>query len=374
MSAGRNFILGTAGHVDHGKSALVRALTGTDPDRLPEEKARGITIDLGFAHLTLGDYNIGIVDVPGHEDFVRNAASGIAFMNAVLFVVAANEGWMPQSEEHLQILHYLGVERGIFVITKCDLAPGDFPLPRGDWPVVKVSAHTGEGIEQLKQAILATLAAAPAPEDIGKPRLHVDRAFTLKGIGTVVTGTLVGGSVARDEKLVIQPRDIATRARSLHNHGREVATLAPGARCAINLADVAVDAVHRGDVLTRPGLGGPSDTLDALLAISPRAKTKLKHNQSVTVSLGSGHWRARLTLFGTKELTPGRRAVGQLRFDEPVYCFAGDRFIVREATTLAGGSVLDADARRGGAKESRVLTLAATPQPGPTELVRAWLG
>jgi len=368
-----NFILGTAGHVDHGKSALVRALTGTDPDRLPEEKARGITIDLGFANLTLGDFNIGIVDVPGHEDFVRNAASGIAFMNAALFVVAANEGWMPQSEEHLQILDYLGVERGIFVITKCDLAPGDFPLPRADWPVVKVSAHTGEGIEQLKHTILATLAGAPAPADIGKPRLHVDRAFTLKGIGTVITGTLVGSSVTRDEKLVIQPGAIATRARSLHNHGREVATLGPGARCAINLADVAVADVQRGHVLTRPGLGAASDTLDALLTISPRAKTMLKHNEVINVSLGSGHWRARLTLFDTKKLLPGQQAVGQLRFEEPVYCFVGDRFIIREATTLAGGTVLDADARRGGPKESRVLSLAAVPQLTATALVRAWL-
>ncbi|MBM3890746.1 MAG: GTP-binding protein, partial [Verrucomicrobia bacterium] len=152
-----NVILGTAGHVDHGKSALVRALTGTDPDRLPEEKARGITIDLGFAHLRLGEFNIGIVDVPGHEDFVRNAASGIAFMNAVLFVVAANEGWMPQSEEHFQILKYLDVKRGLFVISKCDLAPGDFPLPRMDWPVVKVSATTGVGIEALRQAIVTAL-------------------------------------------------------------------------------------------------------------------------------------------------------------------------------------------------------------------------
>ncbi len=396
----RNFILGTAGHVDHGKSALVRALTGTDPDRLPEEKARGITIDLGFANLRMAapvaavsdrrisesesagghgpplqeiEFNIGIVDVPGHEDFVRNAASGIAFMNAALFVVAANEGWMPQSEEHLQILDYLGVERGIFVVTKRDLAPGDIPLPRADWPVVKVSAHTGAGIEQLKQTILDTLAAAPAPADIGKPRLHVDRTFTLKGIGTVVTGTLVGGSIARDDKLVIQPGDIATRARSLHNHGREVATLGPGARCAINLTDVAVDAVHRGHVLTRPGLGRPSDTLDALLTISSRAKTKLKHNEVINVSLGSGHWRARLTLFDTKELLPGQQAVGQLRFEEPVYCFVGDRFIIREATTIAGGLVLDADARRGGSKESRVHTLAGTPQPGETELIRAWL-
>ena len=362
-----NFILGTAGHVDHGKSALVKALTGTDPDRLPEEKERGITIDLGFANLTLGDFNIGIVDVPGHEDFVRNAASGIAFMNTVLFVVAANEGWMPQSEEHLQILDYLDVPRGLFVVTKCDLPAVPFTPPRADWPVVRVSAHTGEGIEPLKQAILATLASAPPPADIGKPRLHVDRVFTLKGIGTIVTGTLTGGSLKHGDKLVVQPGGVATRARSLHNHGREVETIGPGARCAINLADVGVESVRRGDVITLPDLGGPCDTLDVALRISPRAKTKLKHNEIINVSLGSGHWRARLVFFDKRELGPGEHAPGQLRFEEPVYCFVGDRFIIREATTLAGGVVLDADARRGGAKESRIVSWSAqhSPHPGP---------
>ena len=370
-----NFILGTAGHVDHGKSALVKALTGTDPDRLPEEKERGITIDLGFANLTLGDLNIGIVDVPGHEDFVRNAASGIAFMNAVLFVVASNEGWMPQSEEHLQILDYLDVQRGIFAVTKCDLPAVAFDPPRADWPAVRVSAHTGEGIEQLKQTILSTLAAAPPPADIGKPRLHVDRVFTLKGIGTIVTGTLTGGSLKHGDKLVIQPGGVATRARSLHNHGHEVETLGPGARCAINLADVAVESVRRGDVVTLPDLGGPCDTVDVALRISPRAKTKLKHNEVINVSLGSGHWRARLAFFDKRELGPGEHALGQLRFEEPVYCFVGDRLIIREATTLAGGIVLDADARRGGSKESRILPLDNmwTGEIRGADIVRAWL-
>ncbi|MFA5192964.1 MAG: GTP-binding protein, partial [Verrucomicrobiia bacterium] len=372
MTAPRNFILGTAGHVDHGKSALVKALTGTDPDRLPEEKERGITIDLGFANLALGDFNIGIVDVPGHEDFVRNAASGIAFMNAVLFVVAANEGWMPQSEEHLQILDYLDVRRGIFVVTKCDLPAVAFTPPRADWPVIRVSAHTGEGLEQLRQTIIATLAGVPPSDDIGKPRLHVDRVFTLKGIGTVVTGTLTGGSLKRGDKLVIQPGGVATRARSLHNHGREVDSLGPGARCAINLADVPVESVRRGDVVTQPELGGPCDTVDVALRISPRTKTKLKHNEIVNISLGSGHWRARVTLFDARELLPGEQALGQLRFEAPVYCFVGDRFIIREASTIAGGVVLDADARRGGLKESRVYSMMPS-QPTAADLIRAWL-
>ncbi len=372
MTATQNFILGTAGHVDHGKSALVKSLTGVDPDRLPEEKERGITIDLGFANLALGDFNIGIVDVPGHEDFVRNAASGIAFMNAVLFVVAANEGWMPQSEEHLQILDYLDVPRGIFVVTKCDLPAVAFTPPRADWPVVRVSAHTGEGIEQLRQTIAATLAGGSPSEDVGKPRLHVDRVFTLKGIGTIVTGTLTGGSLKRGDKLIVQPGGIATRARSLHNHGREVDSLGPGARCAINLADVPVEGVRRGDVVTSPGLGGSCDTVDVALRISPRAKSKLKHNEIINVSLGSGHWRARVTLFDARELLPGEQALGQLRFETPVYCFVGDRFIIREATTIAGGVVLDADARRGGLKESRVYSVAAGQQTA-TSLVRAWL-
>lgn len=372
MTAPRNFILGTAGHVDHGKSALVKALTSTDPDRLPEEKERGITIDLGFANLALGDFNIGIVDVPGHEDFVRNAASGIAFMNTVLFVVATNEGWMPQSEEHLQILDYLDVPRGIFVVTKCDLPAVDFTPPRADWPVVRVSAHTGEGIEQLQQTIIATLASAPTPDDVGKPRLHVDRVFTLKGIGTIVTGTLTGGSLKRGDKLVVQPGGGATRARSLHNHGHEVASLGPGTRCAINIADMPIESVRRGDVITLPELGGPSDTVDVALRISPRAKTKLKHNEVINVSLGSGHWRARAVLFDAAEIRPGEQAVGQLRFETPVYCFTGDRFIIREATTIAGGVVLDADARRGRPKESRVYAVK-TAQPAASDLVCSWL-
>src|SRR5213594_2033546 len=233
MSA-RNFIIATAGHVDHGKSALVKALTGIDPDRLPEEKARGITIDLGFAHLELpssindpsATFHLGIVDVPGHEDFVKNMVAGVGSIDLALFVVAADDGWMPQTEEHLQILGYLGVNRAVVALTKIDLVENIEAVsarlreklagsPFAQAPIVPASVLTGRGLEELKAALIRVLADTPSPRDIGKPRLPVDRVFTLRGIGTVVTGTLTGGMFRRGQAVVIQPSGRTARIRSL---------------------------------------------------------------------------------------------------------------------------------------------------------------
>src|SRR2546423_13842857 len=251
-----HFIMATAGHVDHGKSSLVKALTGTDPDRLPEEKARGITIYLGFANLRLpapssaldaqrSSFSVGLVDVPGHEDFVRNMIAGVGSIDLALFIVAADDGWMPQTEEHLQILLYLGVKRIVVALTKSDLGNIDNVTSQireklrettfANAEIVPTSVRTGEGLEDLKRALASEFAALSPPRDIEKPRLFVDRAFTLRGIGTVVTGTLSGGQFQRGQDAVIQPHNLSTRIRSIQSHGRDSEIANPGMRTAINL-------------------------------------------------------------------------------------------------------------------------------------------
>src|SRR4051794_24747029 len=250
MSDIHHFIVATAGHVDHGKSALIRALTGTDPDRLPEEKLRGITIDLGFAHLDLpspeateSSFRLGIVDVPGHEDFVKNMVAGVGSIDLALLVVAADDGWMPQTEEHLQILIYLGVRRIVVALTKIDLveaadaAEGKVraqlaDTPFGDAAIVRTSITTGSGVEELKAQLACEFSVLVPQRDLGKPRLAVDRAFILRGIGTIVTGTLVGGTLRRGQAVVVQPAEIPARIRTIQNHNREVEEIGPGTRTA----------------------------------------------------------------------------------------------------------------------------------------------
>jgi selenocysteine-specific elongation factor len=389
----RSYILATAGHVDHGKSALVRTLTGTDPDRLPEEKARGITIDLGFAHLDLGTDHLGIVDVPGHEDFVKNMVAGVGSIDLALFVVAADDGWMPQTEEHLQILLYLGVTRAVVAMTKVDLAADEAAAraqigtrlkgtPFESAPIVGTSIVANSGFDALRAALATVLKDLPPQRDVGKPRLPVDRAFVLKGVGTVVTGTLTGGPLKRGQGVVVQPSGRAARVRTMQTHNAEVEAIVPGSRVALNLPDLQVDAdgraaagtgvVQRGDVITLADLGKPSDTIDVVLERSGRgaergaedaipaggASRRLKDATRVRVHLGSGDFPCRVYFIdGEKELPPGGRSLAQLRFEQPVFAFAGDRFIVRdwpEQHTLAGGIVLDPDAvRRGYRQDAR---------------------
>ena len=365
--ADRHFIVATAGHVDHGKSALVRTLTGTDPDRLPEEKARGITIDLGFAHLTLpGGLDLGVVDVPGHEDFVKNMVAGVGSVDVALFVVAVDDGWMPQTEEHLQILAYLGVTRAVVALTKSDLTPTPTlaaeevrarlhgtPFERA--PVVLTSTVTGHGFDELRATLAAILAEVPPPRDTGKPRLPIDRVFTLRGVGTVVTGTLTGGTLARGAAVVVQPAGRAGHVRSVQSHGRDQEAAPSGTRAAFNLPELAAtgdDAVARGDTLTLPGLGEASATLDVLLTRFDRAPeahaAPLRDGTHVRVHHGSGHRLARVHLLDGGVLAPGASAVAQLRCDAPVFAFAGDRLVLRDGAgraTLAGGVVLDPDGR-----------------------------
>ncbi len=377
-----HYIIGTAGHIDHGKSTLIEKLTGTDPDRLPEEKQRGMTIELGFASLSMettdgsGDrLELGVVDVPGHADFVKNMVAGVGAIDLALFIVAADDGWMPQTEEHYQILRYLGLERVVVALTKIDLAEDlDLVLEDvrenledGGWsdaPVVPVSAHTGEGIDELRQTIASILTEAPPVRSVGKPRLPVDRAFSLKGVGTVVTGTLADGDVRVGSDLVAQPSGENVHVRSVQSHNQAAEISRPGTRTALNLAGIGVRESHRhsdggvgrGDVLTLPGLGGPVEAIDVLVEKSSRAirgmrrSTKaIRTGRQVMFHHGSAGIPARIHFLRRRKLDPGESGVAELRFKEPIYVFAGDRFVLRDASlgyTLAGGVVLDEDANR----------------------------
>ncbi len=370
-----HFIVATAGHVDHGKSALVKALTGIDPDRLPEEKARGITIDLGFAHLELAatdgrSFHLGLVDVPGHEDFVKNMVAGVGSIDLALFVVAADDGWMPQTEEHLQILSYLGVKHAVVALTKIDLVEGreegaiallreqlgDTPFAGA--PIVPTSVLTGRGLDELKAALSESLGRVPPPPELGKPRLAIDRVFVLRGIGTVVTGTLAGGTLRRNQSAILQPSGVTTRIRSLQSHSHDVELAAPGTRTALNLPDVPVaseanNGAARGQVVTVAELGAPTTKIDVLIERSPRllqsksgAARPLKDGSLVRVHHGSANAPARVCLMGSAPLEPGEQRLAQLRLEQPLFALAGDRFIIRdwpEQHTLGGGMILDAD-------------------------------
>ncbi len=378
----RHFILGTAGHIDHGKSSLIQALTGTDPDRLPEEKLRGMTIELGFAELDLdatdgsGDkLVIGVVDVPGHSDFVKNMVAGVGAIDLALFIVAADDGWMPQTEEHYQILQYLGVKRAVIALTKVDLVDDlelvleDLKenLEGGAWeqaPVVPVSSQTGQGIDKLRATMATLLSEAGAVHDSGKPRLPVDRAFSLKGVGTVVTGTLTDGPIKVGSDLVIQPAGLAAHVRSAQSHGKSTDLVTPGTRSALNLSGIAVRdsgeatriGVGRGDVLTLPGLGNAVTAIDVLISRTDRgirglrqSNRALRTGREVMFHHGSTGRRARLHLLEQRSLEPGESALAELRFHDPVFVFIGDSFVLRDASaglTLAGGVVLDEDANR----------------------------
>ena len=379
MGNERHYILGTAGHIDHGKSSLVRVLTGTDPDRLPEEQRRGVTIELGFAHLSLeddsesgGTLELGIVDVPGHADFVNNMMAGVGGMDVALFVVAADDGWMPQSEEHLHILTFLGIERCVVALTKADLAEDlDFSVEfvrdslQGTIleksPVVPVSSVTGQGIEELKAALYAQLLPAPSPGDFGKPLLPVDRAFSVKGIGTVVTGTLSGGSLQVGDKLLLQPDGLVAHVRAIQNHSQSVEGVGPGMRTALNVPELQVSSrdrlgVSRGNLLTNTQAGAPADTININMVRLSReipgqsaTRRDLPSGRRVRVHHGSGSTGARIHFIESRSISPGQGMLAQLRLDEARFMMVGDRVVIRDwsgEATLGGGVVLDADASR----------------------------
>jgi selenocysteine-specific elongation factor len=356
-------VIGTAGHVDHGKSAVVRALTGTDPDRWEAEKRRGMTIDLGFAWTTLPSGRVAsFVDVPGHVRFLKNMLVGAGGVDAVVFVVAASEGWKPQSEEHLRILELLGVHYGLVVLTKTDVVDAEMRTARrrelaertaGSFlataPVLEVDAVGGAGMGALRQTLDDMLGSLPAPSDQGRPRLWIDRAFAVRGAGAVVTGTLTGGALQAGETLVVVPglgrRDAtACRVRSMQCHGGRVEEARATCRVALNLAGVGVESLRRGHALVRPEQWEPTRRVDAMLHVLSGAPHEVGRRSEYLLHVGSAQQRVRLRVLGRDAVGPGERSAVRLHLRAPLALVPGDRFVLREVgrpETVGGGEVLD---------------------------------
>ena len=364
----KSVVIGTAGHIDHGKSSLVRALTGTDPDRLKEEKARGITIDLGFAHWSSGNVHVAFVDVPGHERFVRNMLAGAGGIDAVLLVVAADESIMPQTREHFEICRLLGVTRGIMALTKADLVDDETVqlvrlevadllkgTPLEAAVMVPVSSRTGQGLDALRSALI-TVAGESMPRAIdGATRLPIDRAFTMKGFGTVVTGTLVSGRIRQDDQLLLLPGDRPVKLRGLQVHGERRQEVVAGERTAVNLGGVEVEEVTRGQSLVAPHLFESSRVIDARVELLASARP-LKHGARVRFHQGTAELLARVALLPGEPadgVPPGTGAFARIRLEAPAVLTRGDRFILRAyspAVTIGGGIVLDPHAPRTGVR------------------------
>jgi len=392
------FVLGTAGHIDHGKSALVRALTGIDPDRLREEKERGMTIDLGFAWLSLpSGREVSIVDVPGHERLIKNMVAGVGGIDLAILVVDASEGVMPQTREHLAILDILGIRSGIAVVTKVDLVDSEWlELVRvdvaraldvtglADSPVVAVSALTGSGLDELTATMDHLLDAIPEKRDIGRPRLPVDRVFTIAGSGTVVTGTLLDGSFSVGQEVELSPSGRRARIRGLQSHKTRQDTVGPGSRAGVNLVGLAKAEIERGEVLTIPGWLVPTKTLIVELHLISYLKRPLKNGTTVNFHTGTAQALAKVRLLEQGEITPGGTAWAHLTLNQAVALAAGDRFIIRSPDeTLGGGRIIEAHAgryrrfpaaeverlktRAGGTLDEVLLTLVEAGEPLPLE-------
>ena len=355
------FVIGTAGHIDHGKSSLIIRLTGIDPDRLPEEKQRGMTIDLGFAwYDTEGGKRIGIVDVPGHERFVRNMIAGAGGIDAVILVVAADDGWMPQSQEHLQITRLLGIKCGIVAISKIDLVEKSWvdlveedlrDKLRGTFlenaPLVKLSSVTGEGIEELRDEIEILAKKIVEREDIGRPRLYVDRSFVLSGMGGVATGTLRDGLLKVGQEVAVFPAKRHGKIRTLHSHNQQVDIASPGQRTAVSLTGIDKEYLIRGGVISLPNLVDNFHTEGALalsVSLIPESAVSLEDRRRVLLILGTTEVEGEVRLYDTRAIPPGGQGIVFFRPYAPLFSFIGDRFILRLPTpqvTIGGGLVLD---------------------------------
>jgi selenocysteine-specific elongation factor len=389
---GASFVIGTAGHIDHGKSALVKALTQIDPDRLEEEKRRGMTIDLGFAYMTLpSGRRVGIIDVPGHQRFLKNMLAGVHGMDAVLLVIAADEGPRPQTREHLAIIDLLGIEHGVVVLTKADLVDDAWlALVRGEVagllagttlqqaPIVAASSVTGEGLTELQAALDGELANTAARPDVGRPRLPVDRSFAMSGFGTVVTGTLVGGALRQGVEVSVLPAGRRVRIRGLQQHNQPVEEARPGSRTAVNLSGVDHSEVRRGDVLALPGTLPPSRRLDARLHVLPGAAQPLRHRQRLLMYHETSEVMVEISLLEGDELAPGETGWAQLFAAGPLVALDGDRFILRvpsPAATVAGGVIIDHAPRRHRRRDPALISnLAARERADPATAAVLELG
>ena len=355
------YVIGTAGHVDHGKSTLVKALTGIDPDRFPEEKAREMTIDLGFAWMALpSGREVSIVDVPGHERFIKNMLAGVGAIDLALLIVAADESVMPQTREHLAILDILQITRGLVVVTKTDLVDEELvDLVKAEvedtlqgtsfegCPMVGVSAYTGDGLEELKATMDSILDETDARQDLGRPRLPIDRCFTISGFGTVVTGTLIDGTLTVGQEIELAGSGQRARVRGLQSHKTKVDATDPGVRLAVNLSGLSKGEVERGEILTIPGWLKPTYRLDARLRMVKNAPNPLKHNQGVTFHLFTSEASARVRLLDADRLTAGQEGWVQLLLADPLPAVKGDFFVIRSSEdTLGGGQIVDPNPRR----------------------------
>lgn len=364
-----DIIAGTAGHIDHGKTALVKALTGADTDRLPEEKQRGITIDLGFAELDLGEVRVGFVDVPGHERFVKNMLAGVGGIDLVMLVVAADEGVMPQTREHFEICRLLGTAAGMTVITKCDLVDDELlelvrlevaELAAGSFlagaPVVAVSSKTGRGIEEVKNTLIGISRLLPARTDERVTRLPIDRSFTVKGFGAVVTGTLLADEISEGDEMEILPAGKPVRVRGVQTHRKTVKTAHAGQRAAVNLGGIDHTEIERGMVLCEKGVLRPTQAFDAEIEVLEEARNALRSRQRVRVHIGTVEALARVRVLDESgEIAGGQRGLAQLRLETPVVALPGDTFIIRSYSpqaTIAGGRILDAAAKRHRGRET----------------------
>jgi selenocysteine-specific elongation factor len=383
----QHVIVGTAGHIDHGKTALVKALTGTDADRLEEEKRRGITIELGFVFMEAPglDRQVVFIDVPGHEKLIRTMVAGSANLDAAMLVVAADEGVSAQTREHFDILRVLQVPRGIVALTKLDLVDEDLlelartdveQLVHGtfleDAPVVPVSAITGEGVEQVRGALASMAAEVPPRTDSGILRMPIDRAFTMHGFGTVIAGTILSGDVSVGEELEIYPLGVTGKVRGIqvHNAPREHSVI--GRRTAINIPDVDRDAIHRGHWAGRPGKLTPTWRLDGRVTLLRRAPEALKNGARVRVHIGTGEILARVALLDAAELAPGDSALAQLVLEDSTVALPGDRFVIRSLTpvlTIGGGVILDAHPERHSRFDEQTLEALEQMEAGRVEAV-----
>ena len=358
-----DIIVGTAGHIDHGKTALVKALTGVDADRLPEERQRGITIDIGFAELDLGDLHIGFVDVPGHEKFVKNMLAGASGIDLVALVIASDEGVMPQTREHFEICRLLEIKTGLIVLTKKDLVDEELlelvkldaaELVENSFlenaPMIAVSAKTGEGVEELKTTLKNLAKQIPARKNENLTRLPVDRSFSVKGFGAVVTGTLVSGEITEADEMEILPIERKVRVRGLQTHGKTVKTAHAGQRTAVNLGGIDHGEIERGMVLTEPNTLRPTQIFDARIEVLEDSKKSIKSRRRVRVHLGTIEALARVQVLNeASEIKQGEKDFVQLRLEIPVVAIPGERFILRSYSpqiTIAGGRILDATAKK----------------------------